>query len=241
MKFVSHYSSSSGNFYTVHEDGHVLGLECGVSMARMQRALHRMGLSVAGLDGVLLTHSHGDHARAADKVVRAGVPLWASDKTLAALHLGGPWASPVRPGRTQAVGPWHVRPFAVEHDAPGSLGFLVLSPAGEKLLFTMDTAFVPHQFVDLTVIAMECNFATEVLRNSSHFKRHRVLRHHMSLERLVKFLRTLDMATVREIHLLHLSSDTIDPAVARTAVEQATGRPVFVAERSGDRAQVREG
>ncbi|KKM13728.1 hypothetical protein LCGC14_1713280 [marine sediment metagenome] len=231
MKFVSHYSSSHGNFYSVHEDGSALGLECGVSITRMQRALHPLGLTVAGLDGILLTHSHGDHARAAHKVVQAGVPLWASTETLEALHLGRPWARPVRPRRRQAVGAWQVLPFTVEHDAPGSLGFLVLSPSGEKLLFTMDTAFIPHRFVGLTVIAMECNFSTEQLRASHHFKRHRVLRHHMSVERLVQFLVQVDMATVREIHLLHVSNDLGDPAMFRQVVEQATGRPVFVAER----------
>ena len=231
MKFVSHYSSSHGNFYTVHEGDSVLGLECGVPMARMQRALHPMGLAVAGLDGILLTHSHGDHALAAHKVVAAGVPLFASAETLAALHVTGPWAYPVQHRRREKVGAWQVLPFAVEHDVPGSLGFLVLSPSGEKLLFTMDTAFVPHRFVDLTVIAMECNFSIELLRDSHHFKRHRVLRYHMSVEQLVRFLVQIDMATVREIHLLHLSSDLIDPALCRTVVEEATGRPVFVAER----------
>lgn len=231
MKFRSHYSSSGGNLYTVEEPGHpVLLLECGVSIKKIRRALDGVA-SIADLAGCLVTHAHGDHAHAAEQIMRAGINVYASAETLTELRLEGHRASVVRPKTAFNAGPWRVLPFEVRHDVEGSLGFLVMSPREAKLLFVMDTRLIPHRFVNLDVIAIECNYCDDLLRESDHWTKRRVQRWHMGLTRALKFLGTVDMKTVSEIHLLHVSDAHGDTERMRREVEAATGRPTYVAAR----------
>ena len=75
MIFTPFSSSSAGNLYRLEDgEGHSLAIECGLRYAEMQRSL---GHHVSDLDGVLLSHAHGDHARAAKEVLRYGVPIYA--------------------------------------------------------------------------------------------------------------------------------------------------------------------
>ncbi len=231
MKFRAHHSSSAGNFYTVSDGSAVLALECGVSMSKIRRALDGLRHTVTDLDGCLVTHSHADHCSAARSMMRASVNVYASRETFADLRLEGHRARPVAPLAVVDVGPWRVLPFCVPHDAEGSLGFLVLSPTDQKILFVMDTAYIPNQFVGVHVIAIECNYATDLLRESRAFTRRRVLKHHMSLGRVKDFLEETDLSKTREIHLLHVSDSHGDADRFRHEVEAATGIPTYVAPR----------
>src|SRR5690606_38237819 len=101
------------------------------------------------------------------------------------------------------------------------------------------TAYCKYRFRGLTHLMVEANYSAEFLRrrvierevNVAH--KTRVLRNHMSIERLLVMLRANDLSRVREIHLLHLSDDHSDELAFKRAVEQATGKPVYVAGKSG--------
>lgn len=232
MTFESFASSSAANLYTVTDDfGRRLAIECGMSLKQMRVAL---GFDLTKLDGVLLSHSHDDHARAALDIMRVGAArVYASRRTLLDV-LGGPglhahMAVELRPGTVQEVGSFHVLPFETVHDSPGSLGFIVMARRGSALMYACDTSHVPLRFKGLTHIAVECNFALDLLRESSAEHRTRVVKNHMSLERVIETLRETDLSKVREIHLLHLSDAHSDAERFRREVEAATGKPVHVA------------
>lgn len=226
MKFEAIASSSAGNLYTVTDvDGNRLAIECGMSLARMREALD---FKLSQLDGVLVSHSHDDHCRAARDIMRVGgAHVYASRQTLAAIE-DGYLGRQLSPTVIEEIGAFHVLPFATHHDVPGSLGFVVLSRCG-ALLFAIDTSHVPANFVGLTHIALECNFALDLLRDSSAEHRTRVVKNHMSLERVIWTLEQTDMSKVREIHLLHLSDAHSDAERFRREVEAATGKPVHCA------------
>jgi len=238
MTFSSLASSSSGNLYVVTDaDGRRLAIECGLSLRRMREAL---GFTLSSLDGVLVSHSHDDHCAAALDIMQMGSPsVWASRSTLDAINGSGGVhrhaGRELEPGTIQEVGAFHVLPFDAHHDAPGALGFVVLSRDGGALLYACDTSHVPMQFRGLTHIAVECNFAIDLLRESSAEHRTRVVKNHMSLERVVEMLRQADLSKVREVHLLHLSDAHSDAERFRREVEAATGKPVYVAPKWGAR------
>jgi len=227
MTFTAHHSSSAGNLFSVAEDGHTLAIECGVRFPVMREAL---SFGVSRLDGVLVSHHHGDHAKSCKEVMRAGVDVWASAETWEVLGLNGSHRKLLIPKRQVHIGRWTVMPFDLRHDVP-ALGFIIVSPARETLVFVCDTAYSPYTFPPAEIYALECNYSREILLKSEVAVEHkkRVMRNHMGLERVIDLLRANDLSRTREIHLLHLSDAHSDAEGFQQAVAAATGKPVYVA------------
>lgn len=230
LTFTPIGSGSAGNLYLL-DDGHArLAVECGLPFREMQR---RLGFGISSLDGVLVSHMHGDHAKATKDVLAAGVPVFASQETFDALGVKGHHnAHPLRHAvNARRVNRWRVLPFELPHDAPGTFGFVVEGPSKERLLYVTDTGFVPYRFEGLNIIAIEANYSEAILRESNEpaKRKLRSLRYHMSLERVLGFLAANDLSAVREIWLLHLSDAHSDEVAFREMVREATGKPVFVA------------
>lgn len=225
-------SGSSGNAYHVTDGVTPLLLEAGIPFPEIRRGL---GFGVSGLAGCLLSHDHGDHARAVRDVMRAGVDVFASRGTIGALRVDGHRLAVIRAREQFQLGTWTILPFETEHDAAEPLGFLLANQAGEKLLYATDTYYIRYRFQGLSHIMIECNYAADILRQNvqaggvSPALRSRIVRSHMSLETLKGFLRANDLRAVQEIWLLHLSNDNSDAERFRREVEELTGKPVRVA------------
>lgn len=231
MIFHPHASSSAGNLYEVRSGGARLVIDPGLPIAKVKAAL---GFRLSDVAGVLVSHSHADHCRAAPGLAASGLDIYGSTETLAAVGLSDHHRAHVlEPGGSYWAGPFRVLPFATRHDAAGSLGFYVGHPDGDRLLYAIDTAYVPSRAAGLTHIAVECNYSLDGLRESTAHPAHvhRVQVSHMGLERVLLWLGRTDLSRVREIHLLHLSDGHGDAEGFRAAVEQRTGRPVVVAGR----------
>ncbi len=228
-------SSSAGCAYRLSGGGAAapLLLEAGLRFEDIRRGL---GFRVSELAGCLVTHAHGDHSKAIVDVAKAGIDVYASRETFAACP-GVPKhrQQVVEAEEEFVVGDWIVMPFATVHDSPGSLGFLIGSPKGHRLLFLTDSAYSPKTFEGLTHVAAEANFSEEILRanaaaghlDAARYKR--VNSTHLSIERLVEMLRANDLSRVEEIHLLHLSSSNSDEAAFKRLIEREFGIPCFVA------------
>jgi phosphoribosyl 1,2-cyclic phosphodiesterase len=247
ITFTPIASSSAGCCYRVSSPGAApLLLDAGVRYRQIQEALD---FKVSELAGCLISHAHGDHCKAARDLMNAGVYVWASIPTWEALGLVRDGISagirvldhhramPLVSGAPAKVGEWTVMPFEVPHDVPGTLGFYVLGPQGDRLLYLTDCAYSPHRFEGLTHLAIECNYSSELIRagtasgsiHSDRFKR--TVKTHMSLERLIDLLKANDLSKCEEIHLLHLSDENSDEEAFRAAVIAATGIPTYVAPR----------
>lgn len=235
IEFAAHASSSAGNLYTVRDGGKILVIECGVRFKALQQAL---GFSLSSVSGVLVSHNHQDHAAAVQEVLRAGAACYMSKGTAEALGVEQHHRVHQLKALEQVrIDGWTVLPFDTVHDAAEPLGFLIVSPSGERLLYAIDTAYVPYRFSGLNVIAIEANYSLDAIRQNvatgaiplSH--KNRVIRSHMSIERALDMLRANDLSQVREIWLLHMSDGNSDAEGFRLQVQQATGKPVYVAEK----------
>ncbi len=225
-------SGSSGNAYRVSDGSTSLLLDAGVPMSKLRPAL---GFCVSTLDGCLISHGHGDHSKAAEELLRAGVSVYTSAGTIKALGLSGHRVKPVKALEETVIGTFTVLPFDVQHDAPEPLGFLLTSRATkEKLLYVTDTFYVRHVFRGLTHIMCECNYSEECLRDSVAEGRvpeglaKRLRTSHMRLDTFLDFLRANDLSRVRQIYLLHLSGNNSDAEAFREATERLTGCEVYV-------------
>ena len=218
-------SGSSGNCYRISDEKTALLLECGIAK---QCILSAIGYDVGSISGVLITHEHGDHAKAARDMMRRGLDIYSSKGTLAALGLSGHRCHKISHGEPFDIGTFNVYPFSTEHDAAEPLGYVITSRyTGERILFFTDTYYVKYVFKNVDIIMGECNYSIHTMRDDLPMSRKdRLFESHMSLEH---FLDLLDnYPSVKKIYLLHLSDDNSDADMFRREVAKKTGVDIIV-------------
>lgn len=225
-------SGSSGNAYRISDGDTALLLDAGIPLQRIKQALN---FRVRDLAGCLVTHAHGDHAKAAGDLSKAGVDVYTSQGTIDACRLAGHRIKPVKALQEVMIGTFAVLPFDVQHDAPEPLGFLLTSRrTGEKLLYFTDTYYLKYRFTGLTHIMGECNYSMDIVEQSVRNGYippelvPRLIKSHMSLEHFLDLLKANDLDEVKQIYLLHLSNNNSDAERFREAVQKLTGTEVYV-------------
>lgn len=237
IEFTPIASSSAGCAYLLKGDGcGPLLLDAGLPFRKIQKAA---GFQLSTIQGALITHAHGDHCASVLPLTHAGIDVYASAETLEQLEGVRHRLHAVESKQPFQVGNWQIMPFETVHDSPGSLGFIIAHPGGERLLYLTDTAYSKYRFDGLTHICIECNFALDIIRQGTAAgqicgrRYSRTISNHMSLERLIDMLRANDLSKVEEIWLLHLSDANSDEERFADEVRRATGKPVYVAGSSG--------
>lgn len=232
LAFESHASGSAGNLYSVTDGRTSITIEAGLPI---RQARKHLGFGVTGLAGCLVSHDHGDHAKAVPDVMKAGVDCYMSQGTADALGVTGHRVRILAPKQPARIATLTVLPFDVQHDAAEPLGFLVVSDLGGKLLYVTDTPYIRYRFDGLTIIALEANYSLEIMKRRTAGgelppeQYRRVLRNHMSVERAIELLQANDLSRVEAIYLLHLSDGNSDESAFVDAVRRATGKPVYAA------------
>ena len=230
MKIKTLATGSTGNAYLVEDGGTVLLLECGIPKRELMR---RSGYRLSEVDACLITHEHGDHARAVRDVMALGIPVWCSKGTAVALGIDGDtMARPIMtPELVFRIGSMIITPIALEHDAAEPLGWLIYSEvSNQRLVFITDTKSADIMLPAVHHIMVECNhtgLAGMLQTNAYHAER--VVRSHMSLDDCIRFLRHQNLSQVQDIYLIHISSSHGDPEAMQRAVAAATGRQVIIA------------
>lgn len=236
-------SSSAGNAYRLQSGGRSLLLECGLPWKKIKEGLN---FETSNLDGCLVTHSHGDHCKAAGDLMKAGIDLYATREAFAEMSVKSHFHRfhPIGPSEF-LKGPaicfgiasfWGVTAFGTEHDAPGSVGFIIAALGSkDRVLFLTDTAYCRYNFPDrFTAIMVEANFSESILQHNVDAglidagRAKRVRENHMSIGRVLDFLKANDLSRCRAIHLIHGSDSCSNSELFKRMVQEATGIPTFV-------------
>ena len=207
MRFEALASSSAGNAYIVSDQETRILLECGISHTKLQKL---SGFKLSEFAACLVTHEHKDHAKSVQELLGRGMEVYMSQGTADALEIEG--VTTVESMEQFNVGSLDIVPFATFHDAREPLGFLIKSRVdGEILAFATDTVNLRYKFPGLTILAIEANYDKAILERCERMPekvRYRITNSHMEIETLCDYLRSLNLSTCREIHLLHLSDAT---------------------------------
>ena len=224
-------SSSKGNCYKISDGDSFLLIEAGV---RLQLVREKIGFNLSSAAGCLVSHSHGDHAKHTKDMIKASIDVYTSEETAQAIDVNGCQIHHVKPLQQYKIQNWTVMPFDTEHDCPGSIGFLIKSKAGDKVLFATDTAYVRYKFYGITHLMIESNFSNEILNRNVELgridpsRKKRLLESHFSLDRVKEFLEINDNHLLREIHLMHLSEHNSDEEQFKREIQQLTGVATYV-------------
>ncbi len=223
-------SGSKGNCYSVTNGRHTLLLECGVSFSRIQKALD---YKMSDIEGVLISHEHGDHSKAAHDVIRHGIDIYTSQGTADAVGLSGHRVNTMKAFQPFYIADWSILPFELEHDAAEPFGFL-LSSGDEKVLFITDTAYCGYRFRGVTHLMIECNFSETILKENSknglvsEFLANRIRKTHFGLEKVKDFIKMNGTSRLQRVWLMHLSDYNSDEYHFKDEIQRLTGVEVNV-------------
>lgn len=235
MRLIVAGTGSTGNCYILEGRTSSLMIECGVRFFDIKRALN---FNYSRVAGVIMSHEHADHCRAAKDVAAAGINLFASAGTISALGFSSHRLFALEENRSYAIGEFIVMPFTVKHDAAEPFGFIIHHNECGNVLFLTDTAYSPYRFADLNQIIIEANYSSDIveerniLGSMNGALTSRVIGSHMSIDTCLRLLRANDLSKVNNIVLIHLSDGNSDERDFVQRVGAATGKTTIAAYNS---------
>lgn len=168
LRFASLGSGSKGNATLVSDGETCLLVDCGFGLREAERRLAGLGLHPRQLDGLLVTHEHGDHIRGVGPLARRhGIPVWLTPGTWASGRLGElPDRRWITPQRRFAVKGLTIDPVTVPHDAREPVQFRVRGAERSLGILTdlgHPTAHVAEAFAGCDALVLECNHDPQML------------------------------------------------------------------------------
>ena len=121
LTFASLGSGSEGNALIVRVAETVVMMDCGFGLALTETKLSALGLTPADIDGIVVTHEHGDHVSGVARFARRhGTPVWMTHGTARAVgfeKFTEGMLNYVDPRKPFAIKDINVNPYFVPHDA----------------------------------------------------------------------------------------------------------------------------
>ena len=234
-------SGSAGNSALVRCGGTSILLDAGLSARKLTERLAACGMAPEALDGVVLTHEHGDHTAALRVLcAKREIPVYANRMTAAALEAGSMqghrnWRFFAN-GTTFSVGELTIEAFSVPHDAADPVGFLIRNANATFGLLTdlgHATQLVIERMREADALLIETNYDDDLLQRDTKrpwsVKQRITSRHgHLSNRAAADIVAELAEGRLGTLLLGHLSRDCNSAELAVAAV----GAPL---ERAGRR------
>jgi phosphoribosyl 1,2-cyclic phosphodiesterase len=224
-------SGSAGNSALIATDHCRLLVDGGLSARQLLVRLALCGFAPDELDGVLLTHEHGDHVCGLEVLCRKfQVPIYCNGLTAEAIRYGSlgeyrNWRI-FRTGSTFSVGDMTVESFPVPHDAVEPVGYTF--HAGRSALgYITDlgqaTRLTIERLRAVQTLVIETNHDEKLLQNDPHrpwpVKQRIQSRHgHLSNAAAASVIGQLLSGRIARVVLSHLSRDCNSPELASGAV-----------------------
>lgn len=236
MRFAVLGSGSGGNAVVIDCHGARLLVDAGLSAKQLVARLGLLGVAADSLDGILLTHEHGDHVRGLRVFLKQHpVPVYATGGTLHMVRESGVTHDAWRvfdSGRVFAIGGVEVEPFAIQHDATDPVGF-VIRHQGRALGLLSDAGHVTRSVVaklgGLHALFVEANYDEAMLEADTKrpwpIKQRISSRHgHLSNAQVLELLDGIAHPALGRVVLGHLSSDCNCPKLAKRLVDECLAR-----------------
>lgn len=226
-------SGSSGNCALVVGEGVKLLIDAGLSSKQICLRLERVGVSPESLDGILLTHEHGDHVRGLDVFCkRYEVPVVCTAMTrevlAGSLKLPKRWKVVPSGGEFQLFG-LSAATFPLPHDAVDPVG-VVLRDGESGLGVVSDVGYVTNLMRErlrgLETLFVEANYDEKLLEEDTKrpwsTKQRITARHgHLSNVQTAELVASVAGPHLNRVILGHLSDDCNCPVLAREMILEA--------------------
>jgi phosphoribosyl 1,2-cyclic phosphodiesterase len=217
-------------------------VDAGLGKRETLARLAAVELNVEHLDGILITHEHGDHCNGLPQMLGLWkAPLYVTEPTMDAMQRILPntlgkrlrGVESIRTGQRFSIGDIDVHAFAIPHDAADPIGFTFRSN-GAKLALVTDLGYMPElvkvHLRDADCLVLESNHDLEMLKVGPYpwVVKQRVLSRtgHLSNHAVSEYLCDPEGfdAHARYLVLAHLSEENNNPFAARISAEEALNR-----------------
>jgi phosphoribosyl 1,2-cyclic phosphodiesterase len=231
-------SGSAGNSALIATDHCKILVDGGLSARQIVLRLEQCGVAPEQLDGVLLTHEHGDHVCGLEVLCRRfDAPIYANALTAEAVRCDGALAQHrnwriFRTGSQFSICDILVQTFPVPHDAVDPLGFVFHAGSG-SLGFITDLGYATKMLVErlreVHTLVIETNHDEKLLQNDKHrpwpVKQRIQSRHgHLSNNAAAGVIEQLLPGKIERVVLGHLSRDCNTPELALGAVRASLAK-----------------
>lgn len=220
-------SGSKGNATFVEMDGIRILIDAGISARRIKQELAALGENVEMLDGIFVTHEHGDHIKGLPNLVKKyGIQIYSRPATFRTMscyeELPGDCVNPII-DRIQ-LGRVAVRAFDIPHDAAAPVGYIIQGTS--RCVVATDIGNVDdrlqHMLEGAQVLVLEANHDEEMLKQGSYpyNLKQRILGPlgHLSNRRMAQVVAELRRRPQKLI-LAHLSESNNRPELAMDTVK----------------------
>lgn len=229
-------SGSAGNCAYVETDETRLLIDAGFTLRQTRQRLAAIGRAPENLNGILITHEHGDHIQGlAGLAGKLGIPIYCNRATLEEcqrFHQQPFECHLFVTGASFEVGDVVVDTFAVPHDAQDPVGFL-LRTRGGNVGFATDlgcfTRLVGERVRQANVLVLETNHDVQMLRDCPRrpwsLKQRILSRHgHLSNDDAADALEQIVTDGLRHLYLGHLSRECNRPDLALRVMSERAER-----------------
>lgn len=201
IKLVVLGSGSKGNATYIDIDDHKYLVDCGFTKPAIKKRLALIGKTIEELDGVIISHNHGDH-----------ISPWLTHDDMIINDLSNtPFKS-----------------FDLSHDAP-CRGFTATDKDNNKIAIVSDTGCVPEETMsnlfDCAAILIECNYDVEMLAFGKYtldrIDRIASSEGHLRNECAAEVIECVVWNGLKHVVCVHLSQSNNHPDLARFCIESA--------------------
>ena len=246
IRFASLGSGSAGNALLVESGATRLMVDCGFGQRETARRLARLTRMPEDLDGILVTHEHGDHVGGVFPMARRHkLPVWLTYGTYAACESAatGVDVRIIDSQESFTIDALEVQPYPVPHDAREPVQFVfsdgvkalgLLTDAGEI------TTHIREVLSGIDGLVLECNHDAAMLALSNYpaFLQRRIAGRlgHLENDAAASLVRDIDTSKLQHVVAAHLSEQNNRPSLAVRALANALG---WAEERIGVACQER--
>ena len=229
MRFASLGSGSEGNALLVEVGRTRVLMDCGFGLRDTVSRLERLGVSPEQLDGIVVTHEHGDHIGGVARLARKfDLPVWLTHGTLGSqpkAFADIACINEIAPQHVFSIGDIEITPYPVPHDAAEPVQF-VFSDGARRLGVLTDTGCgTPHieeMLSGCDALVLECNHDSDMLMNGDYpysLKQRVGGRYgHLNNQEAASILSRLDMSRLQHLVAAHLSRKNNTPELAVRAL-----------------------
>jgi phosphoribosyl 1,2-cyclic phosphodiesterase len=217
--------SQQGNCYALYDnDSKILLLDLGLVRKQILKGID---FNVSDVVGAVVSHGHGDHAKAVKDFENMGIHVFSHKDMEIDFEGEHEERKHIR------YGSFDINVFALT-DMNGKFmhtnndgsecpcyGFLLEHEDMGKMLYITDTELVKWRFSGINHILISCNYQKKYISESA--KRTHVLRGHMELETAMGFIKANKSSALRTVILCHLSGDSADPEECLAEVQNVCG------------------
>ncbi|WP_443939365.1 MBL fold metallo-hydrolase [Pedobacter sp. MW01-1-1] len=233
LYFTSINSGSNGNCYYVGNEEEAILVDVGLSSREVEKRINRLGLSIAKIKAIFISHEHSDHIKGLRIFAKKyRLPVYISTDTLISsrLTLEEELIYPLSHLETIQIGDLSICAFSKHHDAADPYSFSISCKGFQVGVFT-DIGQVCdrliEQFKNCHAAFLETNYDTNLLENGRYpyFLKKRITggKGHLSNSEALELFNTHKPVFMTHLLLSHLSRDNNRPDLVEKLFQETAG------------------